>query len=81
MSKLRPGQSRCLSDAFWHHILVWNPLSLHPSDGVFGWSDVAALLCCHILFVCFVVAVAIVSLDCDHSCDVMTHARQAAPRQ
>jgi len=31
----------CVSD-YW--LVVWNPLSLAPSDGVFGRSDLAALL-------------------------------------
>ena len=40
-------------------VVVWNPLSLDPSDGVFGRFDLAALCGCRtfnfcLLFVCYI---------------------------
>ena len=36
-------------------LVVWNPLFLDPSDGVFGRFDLAALCGCHTLNVCLFV--------------------------
>ena len=33
-------------------LVVWDPLCLDPSDGVFGRFDLGALCGCHILHVC-----------------------------
>ena len=35
-------------------LVVWNPLFLDPSDGVFGRFDLAALCGCHTFNVCYV---------------------------
>ena len=37
-------------------LVVWNPLFLDPSDGVFGSFELAALCGCHTLTVCLFVS-------------------------
>ena len=39
---------------YYYWLVVWNPLFLDPSDGVFGRFDLAALCGCHTLGVCYV---------------------------